>query len=287
MRPLPGAARPLTASPLVQTLPFVAWILVVALATGSFFFAALTAETTDATPGYLRFTAVMAAVFGFLAFLVGPGLTAPEALVVRTAPPDLDGVRQVATGLFALAAFAYGIVVARKHRRWAFGGLALLSGIVALVAAAFGLAPSAPDAVPFAVQLFVLSAVTGGSLSAIMLGHWYLVTPKISTRPLLLQTRWLLGAIVLQALLFVVWATLGGGVDQGAWEALSGPSALLVWLRGVVTVAFPTVLVYMALRTAQTRSMESATGLLYINFAAVLAGTIGAAALYAAAGILV
>jgi hypothetical protein len=43
----------------------------------------------------------------------------------------------------------------------------------------------------------------------------------------------------------------------------------------------------MALRTAQTRSMESSTGLLYINLAAVLAGTIGAAALYVSGGILV
>ena len=51
--------------------------------------------------------------------------------------------------------------------------------------------------------------------------------------------------------------------------------------------AFPIVLVWMAWRTALTRSMESATGLLYINFAAVLAGTIGAAALYVSSGILV
>ena len=62
---------------------------------------------------------------------------------------------------------------------------------------------------------------------------------------------------------------------------------LLVALRLLVTIAFPIVLVWMAWRTALTRSMESATGLLYINFAAVLAGTIGAAALYVSTGILV
>ena len=58
-------------------------------------------------------------------------------------------------------------------------------------------------------------------------------------------------------------------------------------MRLIVTLAFPLVLVFMALRTAQTRSMESATGLLYINLAAVAAGTIGAAALYVTAGLLV
>ena len=66
----------------------------------------------------------------------------------------------------------------------------------------------------------------------------------------------------------------------------AGP-VLLVALRLLVTIAFPIVLVWMAWRTATTRSMKSATGLLYINFAAVLAGTIGAAALYTANGILV
>jgi hypothetical protein len=143
------------------------------------------------------------------------------------------------------------------------------------------------DAVPFAVQLGILSAVTGGSMAAIALGHWYLVTPKLSERPLTLEIRMLLAALVVQALLFVVWTTLGGGVDQSAWEALSGPSALLVYLRGGITILFPLILVFMALRTAQTRSMESATGLLYINLAAVLAGTIGAAALYVSTGLLV
>jgi hypothetical protein len=97
----------------------------------------------------------------------------------------------------------------------------------------------------------------------------------------------LLVALAVQGLLFVVWATLGGGVNQGAWDALTGPSSLLAWLRGVITVLFPIILAFMALRTAQTRSMESATGLLYINLAAVLAGTIGAGALYVSSGILV
>ena len=137
------------------------------------------------------------------------------------------------------------------------------------------------------MQLAVLSYVTGGALAAIVLGHWYLVTPKISERPLLLQTRLLLGGLIVQALLFVTWTTLGGGPGQLPFSAFTGANTLLVALRLIVTIAFPIVLTWMAWRTAQTRSMESATGLLYINFAAVMAGTIGAAALYVSSGILV
>ena len=86
--------------------------------------------------------------------------------------------------------------------------------MLALLAAAVGWAPTAVDAVPLAVQLGILSAVAGGSMAAVALGHWYLVTPKLSERPLTLEVRMLLAALIVQALLFVVWTTLGGGVDQ-------------------------------------------------------------------------
>ena len=80
---------------------------------------------------------------------------------------------------------------------------------------------------PLLVQLAVLSFVTGGSMAAIVLGHWYLVTPKISERPLILQCRLLLAGLILQALLFVTWTTLGGGPGQTALLGLhdrAGPA---------------------------------------------------------------
>jgi hypothetical protein len=272
---------------LAETLPYVLWITLACLAVGAFAFVAVTGAVTDATTGYLRFSAVTAAVMAGLAFASDGGLPIPTQLVIHAAPADLDAIRRFSLAGFAVSAFGYAIVLARPRARLiaGVGGISLAGA--ALLGAAFGWAPAPADGVPLAAQLLSLSAVTGGSTAAIALGHWYLVTPRISELPLTLQTRLLLSALVVQALLFVVWVTLGGGVGQGPWEALSGPSALLVWLRGLITVAFPVVLVYMAYRTALTRSMESATGLLYINLAAILAGTIGAAALYVSGGILV
>ena len=274
-------------STLAEALPYVNWITLVTLAVGAFAFAAIIGTVTDATSGYLRFTAITAAVIGALAFLSDGGLPVPTELVIHPAPPDLDVVRRTALGGFVVAAFAYGFLVGRPRPRLVAASAGSALAVLTLLAAAAGWAPTAVDAVPLAVQLGILSAVAGGSMAAVALGHWYLVTPKLSERPLTLQIRMLLAALIVQALLFVVWTTLGGGVDQQAWEALSGPSALLVYLRGGITILFPLILVYMSLRTAQTRSMESATGLLYINLAAVLAGTIGAAALYVSTGLLV
>jgi hypothetical protein len=274
-------------STLSEALPYVAWIILFTLGVGAFWFVAVVGAVTDATSGYLRFTAFTAGVIAGLAFLSDTGLPVPTELAIRPAPADLELARRAALGAFVATSFAYGLLLGRPRARLIAAWLGFALSVVTMLAAAAGWAPSAVDSVPLAVQLGILSAVTGGSMAAIALGHWYLVTPKLSERPLTLEIRMLFGALVVQALLFVVWTTLGGGVDQQAWEALTGPSALLVWLRGGITILFPLILVFMALRTAQTRSMESATGLLYINLAAVLAGTIGAAALYVSSGLLV
>ena len=278
----------MTAPPaIVQTLPFAAWILLATAAIGTAVFVVLTAERTDATTGYLRTTALIAAILAALAWALDGSLPRPADVHVQAAPAELDRLRAACLAAFAVLITAYAVLIRRPRARLALAAATGVASVSTLVAAAFGWAPIATDAVPFALQLGILAVVTGGSLAAIALGHWYLVTPKLSVRPLVGQIHLLLGALVLQVLLFVVWTTLGGGVAQPAWSALSGPSALLVWLRGAITLIFPVVLVYMALRTAQTRSMESSTGLLYINLAAVLAGTIGAGAMYVSDGILV
>ena len=271
---------------LAETLPYVAWVTLVALALGALVFVVVTGQLTDATPGYLRFTAVLAAVVALLALASDTSLPSPTVLAIRPESAHLEVVRRFSLAGAAIAAFAYAVVVRSGRRRMVAAVIGTALAALALVAAALGWGVTSVDAVPLAVQLGTLTLVTGGSTAAVVLGHWYLVTPKISIQPLVLQTRLLLAVLVLQALLFVVWTTLGGGVGQGAWDAFTGPSALLVYLRGLITIAFPIVLTYMAYRTSLTRSMESATGLLYINLAAVLAGTIGAAALYVSAGLL-
>jgi hypothetical protein len=273
--------------PIVQALPYVAWVILVTLAIGSFAFAALTNERSAATRGYLGFISVSAALLAGLALLSDWGLPAAGELVVKAADPAITFVRQAGLASFAALAIAYVFALRGRLPTVPVALGALVAGGATLAAAAFGWAPSGVDSVPLLVQLGVLSAVTGGSMAAIALGHWYLVTPKLPVEPLVLQSRWLLAVVTVQVLLFVVWTTLGGGPGQAAFEAFSGGTLILVALRLVVTLIFPLVLCYMALRTAQTRSMESATGLLYINLAAVMAGTIGAAALYLSAGLLV
>ena len=143
-------------------------------------------------------------------------------------------------------------------------------------------------AVPLLVQLVVVSAAIGGVFAAMILGHWYLVTPKLPEAPLILLARALLVIVVVQVVLFVAWVGTGAGpADVAPFSSLVGPWALFVWLRLIVGLIFPLIVCWASVQTARTRSMESATGLLYINVGSIAAGTILAAGLYFGAGLLV
>ena len=89
-------------------------------------------------------------------------------------------------------------------------------------------------------------------------------------------------------MLFAAWTATGAGpADVAPFAALVGPWALFVWLRLIVGLVFPLIVSVASVQTARTRSMESATGLLYINVGSIAAGTILAAGLYFGAGLLV
>ena len=79
--------------------------------------------------------------------------------------------------------------------------------------------------VPLAVQLLVLAAATGGVFAAMILGHWYLVTPKLPEAPLVLVSRRLLWIVALQVALFAGWVGfgIGPGATGGPFAALVGP----------------------------------------------------------------
>jgi hypothetical protein len=270
---------------IVQSFATITWLLLGGLALGSFALAWLLRQVTDASPGYLRFSGLLAALLGFLWWLTELALPAPADLAIQHAP-DLDEARRLTIALFGLLALVSGVRLGRGGRALWVGAATILSGVAAMALAAWGWTGGTDLAASYLVQLLALSAVSGGALAAIVLAHWYLVTPRISARPLVLATRLLAWALGISILLFFAWQA--AGIPTGVpFDALTGSNAVFGWLRLGVGLVFPLVLTWMAYRTALTRSMESATGLLYIAFAAILASTIVAAGLAFAEGVLV
>ena len=276
------------AARIAESLAFINWTVLTGLAIGSFAAVVLARLRTEATRGFLTFTAACAVVLGLLAWLSDQALPLlTSASPIRT-DPAFDVPRRAALGLFCLLAAAYAVALARRRRAPVLAAAALACAGATLAFGALGWAGGILLAVPLLLQLVVLAAATGGVFAAMILGHWYLVTPKLPEAPLILISRLLLFVVGLQVVLFAVWIATGAGPGSGApFRILVGPWALFVWLRLIVGLIFPLIVSWAALKTARTRSMESATGLLYINVGTIAAGTILAAGLYFGAGLLV
>jgi hypothetical protein len=276
------------AQQIARNLAFVNWTVLASLAVGTIGAVVLLRSWTDATKGYLGFTALCAAAFGMLAWLSDgalPSVAGTGSPV--TVDPAWNPMRSALLALLALGSFVYSIALFRGARAPIIGIGTLAAGIGALAAGALTWGGGPIGAAPLAVQLLVLAGATGGTFAGMILGHWYLVTPKLSTGPALLLTRVLLWVVAIQVVLFGVWVGFGAGQNLAPFAPLTGPWALFVWLRLLVGLVFPLVVTWAAGQTVRTRSMESATGLLYIDVGAIAAGTILAAGLYFGAGLLV
>ena len=277
------------ASQIAQNLAFINWTVLTGLALGSYAAVFLLRRRTQATRGYLGFTTACAIGFGLLAWLSDGALplTMGESPVVLD--PAWDGPRRAALAGFCVVALL-ALLIRRVRSGWApaleLG--AVILAVLTLVFGALAWGGTSLGTLALFTELAVVSAATGGVFAAMILGHWYLVTPKLPEAPLILLSRALLAIMAVQVGLFVFWIATGAGPAAVApFAALVGPYALFVWLRLIVGLVFPLIVSWAAVQTARSRSMESATGLLYINVGTIAAGTILAAGLYFGAGLLV
>jgi len=278
------------AQQIAENLAYINWTVLTGLAVGSFWAAAFGRLATEATKGYLGFVAFSAAVLAALAALSDGALPLAGSGSSGPIQPDAAWSALRQDGLWALAVVALvvavGIGAGRRMRILAIAGSII--GAAVLLAAALAWGATALGSTLLVVQLGALAAATGGVWAAMILGHWYLVTPRLPEAPLVRFAR-LLGVIVaVQVVLFIAWTATGAGPSgHPGFQALVGSWALFVWLRLIVGLAMPLVVTWAAVQTARTRSMESATGLLYIDVGLIAAGTILAAGLYFGAGLLV
>jgi hypothetical protein len=116
--------------------------------------------------------------------------------------------------------------------------------------------------------------VAGAALTALLLGHWYLVTPLLSPKSLTRVTEILLVGLVAQVVFLVLeLATSGaaGSVADRAFAAVAS-AGFVFWFRTLVGLVFPLILGVLTWRACRMRAMQTATGFLYIVFGCVVAG---------------
>jgi hypothetical protein len=249
----------------VEALPFVNWIFWGALAGGTLLAVGVTEWLGGTTRGYRLFMAA-AVLVGALIWLLSEMGLAPVAATDATA-----GVRR--TLVWAFAALAAGYLVA-SIARWPRAGLAIGGGLVGIGALVTLAAAGGTDQPPlFAAGLATAAVALGSVNAAMLLGHWYLVTPKLSPAPLQRLIWLVIGALAVQGLLAAMAVAASSG------ELLSDGLAWLTVLRFGVGIALPIGVAVLALLASRATSLQATTGLLYIGLAMVMAGTIGAASL--------
>jgi hypothetical protein len=127
----------------------------------------------------------------------------------------------------------------------------------------------------------------GTTLTAMLLGHHYLTAPAMSIAPLTRAVSVLAWSLIARGLLAGIglWAFQQGSSRIGASTGDLNAGMLLVarWGMGFLGTAIAT---YMTWKTAQIRSTQSATGILYITMIFVLFGELTSMILAGGGGLL-
>jgi hypothetical protein len=173
--------------------------------------------------------------------------------------------------------------------------LALIATTAALLLSGLSMV-EARTPLPYRHALLVLSLlssalVLGWSLITMLLGHWYLIVPKLSFRHLIVFCRVLVAVVLLRcvsvALSLAVAASVDPFVLPHPWSlllTLSG-QGMFFWFRVLWGLAIPLLLATMALHCARNRSNQSATGILYVLLVGSLIGEITALYLTLSTGV--
>lgn len=193
--------------------------------------------------------------------------------------------------------------------RLIFGGLAVIAGLVTLFVLGMIYRPLASTNLGGALTVagfFAAALALGGVMTAMWLGHWYLVTPALSEKPLQFASTLVVVGILAQIIIaftagpvVVAANTTSPSTPVITAPATATPSStispatptpnsqvkpagapvvaplstgVLGWLRILVSFIIPLVLLGFILKLIHDRSFQSATGMLYLVVVLTLAG---------------
>jgi len=183
----------------------------------------------------------------------------------------------------ALLAYAFFCAVMTDIARRVVGVITIGFGAMAIAksAAAFGPSLGGVDA---AVVAFVPAALLSGSaLAGMLLGHWYLVAPTLSFRPLRRAIDFVFVAVAFQALVIVLVLLTSAPAVRGEllWSGDAVPFWLLVVGSGIV---FTTGVALLTRHFARIRANQPATAMLYVLIISVVMGVVPAHLLFFVTG---
>lgn len=231
----------------VPPAPAVIIAVFVAWSAGTLLFAAMTRLSGEVQPGHFK-----------VVWLVGAGMGVVAGLGFTPA--------------FLPAALALGTFLAIYRRRDREAGIAsAAAGLAVLVAAGLWMHGGGWPLVGFlAATAWLLGAVT----NAMLLGHWHLNQPRLGIAPI-------------KRLVHALWGGLAAFLAAAGWLFTLALGLDDVAVMGAVTAVvfgvFSGVLTAMITHLVRIRSIQSATGILYLEillcFVCAFTGVLGAMSL--------
>jgi len=159
--------------------------------------------------------------------------------------------------------------------------VAVLAGIVALVATAWGYVPDGASlvaGVPYAASLLAGAAITGASTTGMLLGHWYLIDTGLDLEPLHNMLTYCRACLRLEIVVVVVGAVALYAWPGGPWAAsfdlAFGDRFRLLLMARVAAWTLALILAALITRTLAIPQTMAATGLFYIQALVVAVGQI-------------
>ena len=259
----------------LDALPYTVLLILAEFSVGSLAAVLIADARGMVVAGFVKLSAGIVVVGAALTLLSALNVSSAQLENYRLDEAMFDPMR-IAFGIFLALALSYAWFVLREQRRLslAAGGLAMAVGFAGLGLLAYQVSPPTWGFAGPLLSLLVGALALGLVSEAMILGHWYLVKPKLPGQPLQELTFLLLAILVLQAALLVLNATVPAGDTPESAALMAGSLGAnpAFWLRVGVGLLFPLALAYMAWQSSKERAMMSATGLLYIAVGAVFTG---------------
>jgi protein NrfD len=241
------------------------------LAIGIIFTLALVSR--EAGVKFFRFNAGLAAILIAVAFAFRPG-------------GDVSTLARLAFGSLIVSEAAVVLYWATVGRtlasiRPAIVAVACAAGALTVVLQAFDVTSGwSPTVTALTVASFLTSAaLLGGTCTAMILGHWYLILPSMQVSHLQSIVKvhiisMVLRVVVVCAAVVMAIITWQPGLGPSFRHYITSAGGIFFWQRVLFGLFGPALLSYLTWETAKIRSTQSATGILYVDFFTVVVGEV-------------
>jgi hypothetical protein len=185
--------------------------------------------------------------------------------------------------MVALTAYAFFCVVMTDVARRVVGLITIGFGAMAIAKAAAAFGPDLGGVVTAAIAFVPAALVSGSALAGMLLGHWYLVAPNLSFRPLRRAIDIVFVALAIQAVVILLVVATAGATVRGEllWSGDAIPFWLLVVGAGIV---FTGGVALLTRHFARIRANQPATAMLYVLIISVVMGVVPAHLLFFVTG---